>query len=169
VVAFRAAAAYDAAHMRRRRRAKRWSGVEEVLGKVMHRVAPPQDIAGYAAWSFWDDVVGETIAMNAQPTHFRNGTLLVGVKSHTWVQELQFLKSGIRTKLNVRLGGPVIRDIQAHVGEFERLAPATIRSTRLPDGPTHIEVPGVANDDIQEALARIVAARARRLQTQRDR
>lgn len=167
-MAFPATAAYDAQRMRRRRRTKRWAGVDEVLGKVIHRVVPAQEIAGYAVWSFWDEVVGETLAARAQPTHFRNGTLLVKVSSHAWVQELQFLKAGLRDKLNARCGSAVIRDIQLDVGKVER-PQAPRRPTPLPRGQAHIDLPPVGDDDLQQALARVVAARARRLQAQRQR
>ena len=70
-------------------------------------------------WIFWDEAVGERIASLARPVAFRDGTLTVAVANAPWMQQLNFLKGGIVEKLNVLLGGPVIRDIYLKAGTVE--------------------------------------------------
>ena len=52
-----------------RRRAKRWSPVNEILSNILKRVASAREIAGYTVWTFWDEAVGDTIAQRAYWLH----------------------------------------------------------------------------------------------------
>lgn len=70
-------------------------------------------------WLLWDEAVGERIASRARPVAFRDGTLTVAVANAPWMQQLNFLKGGIIEKLNVLLGGPVVRDIYLKAGAVE--------------------------------------------------
>ena len=85
--------------------------VGDVLRDVLLRVDPEQQLRAYSLWSFWNVEVGSGIARRAQPARFRNGILFVTVATHSWMQELQFLKDTIRDRLNVRLGANLVRDI----------------------------------------------------------
>ncbi|MBI4515996.1 MAG: DUF721 domain-containing protein [Deltaproteobacteria bacterium] len=65
----------------------------------------------------------EQSASPPTPGSFRNGILFVIVASHTWIQELQFLKDDIRTRLDQRLGEtdpPLLRDIYEAGGHGPR-------------------------------------------------
>ncbi|MGE5816498.1 MAG: DUF721 domain-containing protein, partial [Deltaproteobacteria bacterium] len=55
--------------------------IGEVLEKSLKRFAPAMRLDEYGVWPVWDDVVGKTIARNAQPEKIRNGTLFVKVAS----------------------------------------------------------------------------------------
>lgn len=152
-----------------RRRAKRWSAVNDLLGGALKRVAPPRELAGYAVWAFWSEEVGAMIARNAQPSRFRNGVLVVTVANHSWIQDLQFMKEGIRDKLNARLGGPVIRDIQLECGKVIAPPASAPRPRRLEGQTPVIEVPAINDGALRDAFARLLDARARRLQSGRKR
>lgn len=67
-------------------------------------------------WKVWDDVVGETISASARPTRIRKGRLSVTVSDPIWLQELTFLESAIREKLNSRLGRTAVDRIDFRVG-----------------------------------------------------
>jgi len=67
-------------------------------------------------WKVWDDVVGETISESARPTRIRKGRLSVTVSDPVWLQELHFLESAIREKLNSRLGRMAVERIDFRVG-----------------------------------------------------
>lgn len=62
-------------------------------------------------WLIWDATVGEQIANRAQPASIRNGVLTVVVASSAWMQQLNFLKTGIREKLNSAIGEELVKDI----------------------------------------------------------
>ncbi|HUI26139.1 MAG TPA: DUF721 domain-containing protein [Candidatus Kryptonia bacterium] len=140
-----------------------------VLPTVLQRVDPDRQLRAYALWNFWSEEVGDAIAQRAQPVRVRNGILFVTVASHTWMQELQFMKETIRERLNARLGEtdpPLIRDIYFVSGTIPAPAPAAV-SAAQPDASMRDEAPTVllpsAGDaQLDAAFARILRARARR-------
>src|SRR6266478_3429196 len=95
----------------RGRRDSEVSPLADPLAHLLRRIDPEQRLHAYELWRFWDDVVGEQIARQAQPARLRNAVLFVTVASHVWMQELQFLKNDIRARLNERLGAALIEDI----------------------------------------------------------
>jgi predicted nucleic acid-binding Zn ribbon protein len=67
-------------------------------------------------WRVWDEVVGETISESARPSRIKKGRLSVTVSDPIWLQELNFLESSIREKLNSRLGRMAVDRIDFRVG-----------------------------------------------------
>lgn len=67
-------------------------------------------------WRVWDEVVGETISESARPSMIKKRRLRVTVSDPIWLQELNFLESAIREKLNARLGRMAIDRIDFKVG-----------------------------------------------------
>jgi predicted nucleic acid-binding Zn ribbon protein len=67
-------------------------------------------------WEFWDHVVGETWARNAQPAAYKGRLLLVHVSSSTWLQELHFQKADLIQRLNQAAGASVVEDIRFKLG-----------------------------------------------------
>lgn len=138
--------------------------VGNVLADVMKRIDPEQQMRAYGVWTFWNDEVGATIARRAQPTRFRNGILFVAVASHSWMQELQYMKEDIRTRLNNRLDAPLVRDIyfvsgsvtvEAEIAPVDHAAAVPAVSEAPPP------LPIIADTELAAAFARVVAARAR--------
>ena len=118
----------------------------------------------YTIWTFWDDEVGEGIARRAQPARFRNGILLVTVATHSWMQELQFMKEEIRTRLNARLGSNLVRDIFFVVGHVETgAAPSQAAAVDALPPCEPVALPPIDDPALAAAMARVVAARARHL------
>jgi hypothetical protein len=143
--------------------------VGDVLDDVLRRVDPEHQLHAYAIWTFWNDEVGSAIAQRAQPTHFRNGVLSVTVATHTWMQELQFMKDTIRERLNARLGATLVRDIffvsgriaaDAALPASEVVATQTPSIAPVPAGS--LALPPIADPELAAAFARVLAARARR-------
>lgn len=67
-------------------------------------------------WRLWPEVVGQAIASRSQPLRIINGILTVSVSSGPWMQELSFLKQIMKEKLNQRLGGEIVREINLKSG-----------------------------------------------------
>src|SRR5215470_8394471 len=140
------------------------SVVSDVLDDVLKRVDPEQLLPAYRIWTFWNDEVGDGIAQRAQPSRFRNGILFVTVATHSWMQELQFMKQALRDRLNARLGAELVRDIFFVSGALEAVGgadPAT--PARLLRGDPQVPLPPIADPALAAAFARIVAARATRV------
>ncbi len=81
----------------------------------------------YKSLEVWDDVVGDTISLNAQPLTIKKGLLKVVVSNHGWLQQLQFLKEDIRKKLNCELKKETINEIYFIVGEVGKRDERPIR------------------------------------------
>lgn len=71
-------------------------------------------------WKMWDDAVGEYIAKHTQPEAFKGKILLVKVTDSSWIQELQFLKKDIITRVNHALGKNLIEEIKFKVGSVAK-------------------------------------------------
>ncbi len=144
--------------------ARRPSPVADVLSDVLQRVDPEQQMRAYRIWSFWNDEVGTTIARRAQPARVRNGILFVTVATHSWMQELQFMKDTIRERLNARLGAPLIRDIFFVSGSVDAEessdAPAAADATAPAPRPLP-SLPALTDPALAAAFARLLEARAR--------
>ena len=72
---------------------------------------PIAELADYAVWSEWDQIVGPLLARHAQPVRLRRGVLVISVDSGEWMHELQYLKHDLKDRLNQRLGRAAIRDV----------------------------------------------------------
>lgn len=64
------------------------------------------------AVAYWPEVVGPRAAAATEADHVRDGVLLVRTRSSSWSQELSFLRETIVTRLNERIGRPVIRELR---------------------------------------------------------
>ncbi len=82
-----------------------------VLRSLIQRLPIRERLREYAIWPHWSEVVGPAIAQHARPVRIRRGRLCVAVDSAVWMQELQFLKESLRTKLNTRIGTDVVADV----------------------------------------------------------
>ncbi len=71
-------------------------------------------------WRIWPDVVGATLASRAQPVRIINGKLTVAVSSAPWMQELRFMTSMMKEKLNSCLGAEVVREIVLKAGRVDK-------------------------------------------------
>lgn len=137
--------------------------VGDSLGEILRRLAPDDTLRACRVWDFWDEVVGETLASRAQPDSFRNGTLVVRVSSHAWLQELQFLKEDLRHRLEDRLGEPTIRNLTFMVGTLRPTQPRVVPRQKVAGGPVALpDLPEIADKELAQAFARLAAARARR-------
>ncbi len=145
--------------------AQRPTRVGNTLQRVLQRIDPDQRMNAFRVWTFWDEEVGDALARHAQPAGFRAGVLSVRVDSTTWMQELSFLKEGIRERLNRRLGEELIRDIyfvtgkvtepSAREGEAEAsTATAAAANRRLP------LLPRLNNPEVAALFERIARAHA---------
>lgn len=75
-------------------------------------------LKGIPVWQRWREIVGPQIAVHARPYRIRNGVLLVQVDHPVWMQELQFLKEELRTKLNAVLKDSRLENLFFLPGRF---------------------------------------------------
>ena len=104
----------------------------QVLDKSLKRMEISTRLDEYGVWPIWNDIVGTTIARNAQPEKIRNGTLFVKVTSPVWMQQLQYMKEMIAEKLNQRLKTAIVKNIFFVVGRVNAETVEIESHTRLP-------------------------------------
>ncbi len=136
--------------------------VTDALRQVVQRIDPDRRLAAYRVWTFWAETVGPAVAARAEPASFRDGVLSVRVAGAAWMQELQFMQTELRERLNARLGAPLIRDIYFVSG---RVTPPAAKPTPAPPRqPTEapIEMPALKDARLAAVMRRLAeAARTR--------
>lgn len=140
-----------------------------VLEKSLQRLALSARLMEYRVWPIWDDIVGSTIAANAQPEKIRHGTLFVKVNSSTWMQQLQFMKEMIADRLNERLGKEVVKNVFFVVGKVNwvpKEPPKKKRSSSPPptreSTPSEAELRTVKDPELRQVLKRLLTTAARK-------
>ena len=142
--------------------------VGEVLGNSLKRLDLSYRLNEYGVWPVWDEVVGKTIALNAQPEKIRNGTLFVKVTSSVWMQQLQFMKEMIAEKLNHRLNREVVKNIFFVVGRID--SPGPTETVIPPSTPAVDQEPkidpqfleSVTDPEIRQAFRKLLKSYSRR-------
>jgi predicted nucleic acid-binding Zn ribbon protein len=89
-----------------------------VIDSLLRKCRPGTGDAFNQVWELWDDVVGHAIADQARPSAFNGGILIIQVTNSVWLQQLQFLRQEILTKLNDRCGSLVVRELKFKIGGF---------------------------------------------------
>jgi hypothetical protein len=141
----------------------------ERLGQVLHKSLKRLELSTrldeYSVWPIWNDVVGSTIARNAQPEKIRNGTLFIKVTSPVWMQQLQYMKEMIAEKLNQRLKTNIVKNMFFVVGqvnvdtvEDESKPTAAIQDLRVSED----FLESVRDPEIRQAFKRLLRGYSRR-------
>ncbi|WP_374034091.1 DUF721 domain-containing protein [Bdellovibrio bacteriovorus] len=63
-------------------------------------------------WAKWEEVVGPTIAKNAEPVGFQRGVLYVWVRNSSWMQQMIFMKDPIRDTINQKFENNFVKYIK---------------------------------------------------------
>lgn len=135
--------------------------LKDLLGGVGARIGLEDARATGLLWNRWAEVVGDTVATNAEPTSLKKGILRVRATSPGWAQELTYLASEIRTRANAIAGSEVVREVRIWTGPGEVVRATGGTSQRGQDGA----VGGPSDDppeDLPSAFERAHEAWARR-------
>ena len=135
--------------------------LRDLLGGLGPRIGMEDTRATGVIWSHWAEIVGSSIATNAEPTSLRNGVLRVRATTPTWATELTYLATEILHRANDVAGREVVREVRVWTG------PGPVKQA-TPAAPEQ-GLDGVVGDDDRDdpedlptALARARAAWARR-------
>ena len=135
--------------------------LRDLLGGVGARIGLEDARATGLLWTRWAEIVGDTVATNAEPTSLKKGILRVRATSPGWAQELTYLTSEIRTRANAIAGSEVVREVRIWTGPGEVVQATDGASKRRQDGADV----GPADDppgDLPTAFERAHEAWARR-------
>jgi len=92
--------------------------IGSILDKTFKGLEIDLPLRAYSIWGAWKEIVGETIALQTQPSTIRNRILFIDVSHSTWIQQLQFLKSTLLEKMNAFIGEPYLQDIRFRLGKI---------------------------------------------------
>lgn len=144
----------------------------ERLGQVLHKSLQRLELSTrldeYGVWPIWNDVVGPTIARNAQPEKIRNGTLFIKVTSPVWMQQLQYMKEMIAERLNQRLKTNLVKSIFFVVGQINlesiegESKPTAESSNALQERISEDFLESVPDPEIRQAFKRLLRSYSRR-------
>jgi hypothetical protein len=140
----------------------------QVLQKSLQRLELSTRLDEYGVWPIWNDVVGPTIARNAQPEKIRNGTLFIKVTSPVWMQQLQYMKEMIAERLNQRLKTNLVKNLFFVVGQVNiesvegESKPTPESSTPLQDRLNEDFLESVPDPEIRQAFKRLLKSYSRR-------
>lgn len=86
----------------------------EVLQSLFENGKSPlsEQFMRWKLWAKWEEVVGPTIAKNAEPVGFQRGVLYVWVRNSSWMQQMIFLKDQIRNTINEKFENNFVRYIK---------------------------------------------------------
>ncbi|MBU2522243.1 MAG: DUF721 domain-containing protein [Proteobacteria bacterium] len=95
---------------------KEFEHISSIINKLLktYRHDTGEDLEN--ACSIWNSTVGKSVAENAQPFALKGKILLVNVTSSSWIQQLQFFKNDILTKINISAGKELIEEIKFKIG-----------------------------------------------------
>ena len=93
--------------------------IKGILNATLRKLGLEKKIKECAILSFWNEVVGESIALHTRPIKVYDGRMTVLVESPSWTQELTFLKNKILERLNKSMGKEIIKDIYFKIGNID--------------------------------------------------
>ncbi|MBU4413955.1 MAG: DUF721 domain-containing protein [Proteobacteria bacterium] len=95
---------------------KEFEHISSIINKILktYRHETGEDLEN--ACSIWNSTVGTSVAENAQPFALKGKILLVNVTSSSWIQQLQFFKNDIITKINTLAGKELVEEIKFKIG-----------------------------------------------------
>lgn len=139
--------------------------LRDLLGGVGARIGLEDARATGVVWERWAEIVGESIASNAEPTSLRKGILRVRATSPTWAQELTYLASEIKTRANHLTGAEVVREVRIWTGpgEVARATPESGGRTQdvsVTESPQHLQE--ASPENLEKAFERARRAWARK-------
>ncbi|MCK4648034.1 DUF721 domain-containing protein [bacterium] len=127
--------------------------IKRILNATLRKLGLEKRIKECAILSFWNEAVGENIAIHTKPVKVYNGRMTVLVESPSWTQELTFLKSGIMERLNSTIGKEVIKDIYFKIGEIKKSFPEEKKEKAINLGS--VELDKGKRRKIEESLKKI--------------
>ena len=97
----------------------------EVLHRLLEEKAGPvsDQYLRWKLWLNWKEIVGPTVAQNAEPIGYKNGTLWLWVPNSVWMQQMTFMLEPIKNSVNQKFKAGFVKEIKLTLDR--RLTPST--------------------------------------------
>jgi len=79
---------------------KRPESIQDILNSAFKGLGLEEKIRKYTLWNHWPEIVGPKIAEKTSPLRVQGNTLVIGVESHAWMNELTLMKSMLLEKIH---------------------------------------------------------------------
>ncbi|HOV89863.1 MAG TPA: DUF721 domain-containing protein [Syntrophorhabdaceae bacterium] len=89
--------------------------VGSIIGKVLKKCKLPDDLDAYKAFSLWENIVGDKIAMHAKPAKIKGRILYIEVDDPLWLAQMKYMKLDILEKLERQIKDGVFQDIKFYL------------------------------------------------------
>jgi predicted nucleic acid-binding Zn ribbon protein len=95
---------------------KDFEHISGIINKILevHRQETGDDLKNICR--IWNNTVEKSVAENAQPFGLKGKILIVNVASSSWIQQLQFTKNDIISKINSSAGKELVEEIKFKIG-----------------------------------------------------
>ncbi|MBI2372308.1 MAG: DUF721 domain-containing protein [Deltaproteobacteria bacterium] len=153
--------------------APRPSGVGPILTQLFRDLGLEPRLREQRVFEVWTEAVGDPVARHVQPAAIRDGLLFLTVDTSAWMQQLQFMKELLRTQLNQKLDGEIVREIYFKLGPAQPSGPRPRREPAPPWlqvalseeelGQVERELQAVREPGVRDALRKL-RLQARRLE-----
>ena len=90
--------------------------IGNILGDALNKFRTDSDLELTSIFTIWKNVVGEAIANNSKPAGFKGKILIVYVSTPVWIQEFQYYKKDMISKINDAFGKELVCDIKFRIG-----------------------------------------------------
>lgn len=86
----------------------------EVLQKLLEDKAGPvsDQYLRWKLWLSWEDIVGKTVAENAEPIYYQRGILWLCVRNSVWMQQMTFMVEAIKQSVNHKFKAGFVKEVR---------------------------------------------------------
>lgn len=93
----------------------------EVLQSLFENGKSPlsEQFMRWKLWAKWEEIVGPSIAQNAEPVGFQRGILFVWVRNSTWMQQMTFMAGHIKDTINRKFEKDFVKYIKFTLDRHE--------------------------------------------------
>jgi len=140
------------------------TSVDQLLAQIFARRNWRQRLDLHQVFQLWDEVVGEEVAIRAQPVRLRGSVLWVAVSDSIWMQQLHLQKMLLMERLNGRLPNGGITDLRFQLdisingrprkmAEEKTPAQRTVNPEEAAAFEQHLEP--LADEELKRAIRRV--------------
>ena len=90
--------------------------LKDLLGSVGARSGLDDPVSTGAVWARWEEIVGDEVARNAEPTSLKSGVLRVRTESPIWATEIGYLGPEIKRRINTALRRELVAEVVVWTG-----------------------------------------------------
>jgi hypothetical protein len=120
-----------------------------------------EDLTPEFVAALWKNVVGESLAQNAQPLRVRGSTLVLTVSSEAWKRELFSLRFEILKRFEKLVGASRVSALELRVDPWMTAVSPSVAEpppSQVPEGPAGLDLDSISDPELRGRLAAAAAS-----------